>query len=83
MYKSKDPATPPETLINLFNTARRHLKYVYIGNTAGNAGQETVCSKCGTIVTERSGYSTRLKNLDGSGKCSACGNQVYRYFTLP
>ena len=83
MYKSKDPATPPETLINLFNTARRHLKYVYIGNTAGNAGQETVCSKCGTIVTERSGYSTRLKNLDGYGKCSACGNQVYRYFTLP
>ena len=83
MYKSKDPATPPETLINLYNTARRHLKYVYIGNTAGNAGQETVCSKCGTVVTERSGYSTRLINLDGSGKCSACGNLVYRYFTLP
>jgi len=83
MYKSKDPATPPETLDNLYETARRHLKYVYIGNTASNAGQETACSKCGTRVTERSGYNTRLMNLDGSGKCSACGNQVYRYFTLP
>jgi pyruvate formate lyase activating enzyme len=83
MYKSNDPATPPETLINLSDTARRYLKYIYIGNTAGDTGLDTACSKCGTIVTKRSGYDTRLMNLDGRGKCDACGNPVYRYFTLP
>jgi len=83
MYKSNDPATPQETLNTLSDIARRYLKYVYIGNTAGDTGQDTACSKCGTIVTKRSGYDTRLINLDGRGKCDACGNPVYRYFTLP
>lgn len=83
MYKRNEPPTPGETMTNLFDTARRYLKYVYIGNTAGNAGQDTLCSNCGTVVTKRSGYNTRLMNLDGRGTCEACGNKVYRFFTLP
>jgi pyruvate formate lyase activating enzyme len=83
MYKRNDPATSLETLTRLFETASGNLKYVYMGNTANDTGQDTLCSKCGKVVTRRSGYNTRLMNLDGMGKCIGCGNQVYRYFILP
>jgi pyruvate formate lyase activating enzyme len=83
MYKRDDPPTPQTTLTRLFETASKHLKYVYLGNTSGDSGQDTVCSKCGKVVTKRSGYNTRLMNLDREGKCLTCGNPLYRYFTLP
>jgi pyruvate formate lyase activating enzyme len=83
MYKRNDPATPQETLKMLFETASRHLKYVYLGNSAGDTGQDTSCSKCGKVVTKRSGYDIRLMNLDSKGKCKSCGNPVYRYFIFP
>jgi len=83
MYKSNEPATPTETLDNLYDTARRYLKYVYLGNTVSDNRQDTACSGCGTIVTKRSGYDTKIMNLDISGKCAGCGNQIYRYLTLP
>jgi len=83
MYKRNDPPTPQETLSRLFETASKNLKYVYMGNTPGEAGQDTHCSLCGKVVTKRTGYKTGLLNLDGTGKCTSCGNQVYRYFILP
>jgi pyruvate formate lyase activating enzyme len=82
MYKRDDPSTPQDTLSGLFEIASKHLKHVYIGNTTSNNGQDTRCTKCGTIVTSRSGYNTRLMNLDSKGNCSKCGNLVYRYFRL-
>jgi pyruvate formate lyase activating enzyme len=83
MYKRDDPATPYDTLTRLFDIASKHLKYVYTGNTSNSFGQDTVCSKCGTLVTRRSGYNTRLINLDNEGKCERCGNLIYRHFTFP
>jgi pyruvate formate lyase activating enzyme len=83
MYKRNDPPTSQEKLARLFETASRNLKYVYMGNTPGNTGQNTHCSQCGKVVTKRSGYSTELMNLDSAGMCSGCGNQIYRYFILP
>jgi pyruvate formate lyase activating enzyme len=83
MYKRNDPPTPQATLTRLFETASVNLKYVYMGNTPGDAGQNTHCSRCGKIVTKRTGYNTRLMNLDQTGRCSECGNQIYRYFILP
>lgn len=80
MYKRDDPPTPQATLTKLYETASKHLKYVYLGNTSYDDGQDTICSKCGKVVTKRSGYDTRLLNLDSEGKCLACGNPVYRYF---
>ncbi len=82
MYKRDDPVTPESTLTGLYDAASKHLKYVYIGNTSAAKGQDTACSKCGKIVTRRSGYNTRLINLDNKGKCTGCGNTVYRNFTF-
>lgn len=83
MYRRNDPATPQDTLERLHETALSKLRYVYLGNTHGESGQDTFCSKCGTVVTKRAGYSTRMMNLTGTGHCKKCGNLIYRYFTLP
>jgi pyruvate formate lyase activating enzyme len=81
MYKREDPATSVEKLTELFETASENLDYVYMGNTVSNTGENTCCPKCGTEVTIRSGYSTRLLNLDAEGKCISCGTLIYRHFT--
>ena len=83
MYKRDDPATPQATLTTLFDIASKYLKNVYMGNTSSTTGQDTMCSNCGTTVTKRSGYNTKLMNLDSEGRCSHCGNQVYPYFIFP
>jgi pyruvate formate lyase activating enzyme len=82
IYKRDDPVTPELTLTRLFDIASKYLKYVYVGNMSAGRGQDTYCSKCGRIVTKRSGYSTSILNLDREGKCSACGNLVYKNFNF-
>lgn len=83
MYKRDDPPTPEASLNKLSEVASTYLKYVYIGNASSESGQDTVCSKCGAIVTKRSGYKTKNVNIDGQGKCLKCSNPVYGYFTFP
>jgi pyruvate formate lyase activating enzyme len=77
-YKRDSPPTSEDTLIRLFNIASKNLNYVYTGNSNTKTGQNTSCPVCGTIVTIRSGYITNLLNLDAEGKCTSCGNQIYR-----
>jgi pyruvate formate lyase activating enzyme len=80
-YKRTDPATPPDTLNRHFEIASGRLKYVYMGNTASKAGQDTICPECKTLVTKRSGYQTRHVNVN-NGKCANCGKEIYRFFTF-
>lgn len=82
MHKRDDPSTPESLLQELSDIAAGNLDYVYTGNSQVNTRQDTHCRKCGTLVTNRSGYNTRIVNLDSEGKCINCGNQVYRYFTV-
>jgi len=80
-YKRDDPPTPRETLKILHETASKYLNYVYTGNITSSAWQDTRCRKCGTTVTERTGYATRLFNLDEKGRCIKCGITIYSYFS--
>jgi pyruvate formate lyase activating enzyme len=81
MYKRDDPATSEEIIRRLFNIAAEKLDYVYVGNTDSSEGQDTLCPKCKTLVTQRHGYSVKLSNLDIEGKCLSCGQVIYKYFT--
>lgn len=81
-YRRDDPPTSGKALTALYEAASAHLDYVYMGNINSDAGHDTKCKNCGTIVTKRSGYSTDLLNLDNEGSCISCGSRVYRYFTL-
>ena len=81
-YKRDNPPTTEASLKKLFDIASGNLDYVYMGNSHSNTGQNTSCSMCGTEVTIRSGFKTRLLNLDEDGKCTCCGNLVYKNFTF-
>ncbi|MBI5009737.1 MAG: AmmeMemoRadiSam system radical SAM enzyme [Bacteroidia bacterium] len=82
MYKRNDPPTPDETLLRLYEIASEKLDYVYIGNSRSDSGQNTNCPECGICVTLRSGYNTRLINIDAKGCCTGCGNLIYRNFSI-
>lgn len=51
------------------------LKYVYIGNVAGNAGENTYCPKCKKMLIERRGYFI-VQNDIVDGKCKFCGEKI-------
>jgi pyruvate formate lyase activating enzyme len=80
MFKRDDPVTPGSTLLRLYEIAAKYLKYVYIGNSRFEKGQDTRCPSCDTIITRRSGYHTEHLNVE-DGNCAKCGKEVYRYFT--
>ena len=82
MFRRNDPATSQETLNRLFEIALINLDHVYMGNTISDSGQNTSCPECGITVTIRSGYKTRLLNLDRAGKCTGCGTLIYKHFTF-
>jgi len=77
MYKmvSLNP-TPVQTLENARKIAMYcGLKYVYLGNIAGNPAENTYCPKCKRIVIARSGYMVQEINLV-DGKCKFCGEKI-------
>lgn len=77
MYKIKNlPSTPVKTLENARKIAREiGLHYVYLGNVAGNEGENTYCPSCGELLIRRIGYHI-VSNLVGNGKCPKCGHVI-------
>ncbi|MBC8436453.1 MAG: AmmeMemoRadiSam system radical SAM enzyme [Candidatus Omnitrophica bacterium] len=77
MYKmvSLTP-TPVETLQQARQIALDcGLKYVYIGNLAGNPAESTYCPHCKKILIERRGYFVVHNNIE-NGKCKFCGEKI-------
>lgn len=53
------------------------LRYVYLGNMAGDPAESTYCPKCGIKVVQRIGYEVTNTGLDPrSGKCKKCGLHI-------
>jgi len=70
------PPTPLEKLDEAYKIAKNvGLKYVYIGNVPGHAGESTICPNCGKIAIKRIGYEI-LENNIKDGKCGFCGNKI-------
>lgn len=51
------------------------LKYVYIGNLAGNPAESTYCPKCKKMLIERRGYFVLQNNIENR-KCKFCGEKI-------
>ena len=51
------------------------LRYVYIGNVAGNLAEDTICPKCQKVVIRRAGYMVTEINLV-EGRCKFCGEKI-------
>ncbi len=69
------PTTPIETLKEAYETARKHLYYVYIGNAPMEGSEDTYCPDCSNTLVERSGYNVKITGID-KDKCSNCGRKV-------
>lgn len=70
----------PATAIETLDRARRvaleaGLHYVYVGNVAGDEGENTYCPKDHTLLVGRNGYLITRYNLV-SGRCPACGTRI-------
>jgi len=70
-YRYTIPPTPPGTLRELAGVARRHLRYVYLGNI-GMEETDTRCGSCGSVLVRRRGYQVTASGLR-SGRCVRCG----------
>lgn len=51
------------------------LKYVYIGNLAGNPAENTYCPRCKKMLIERRGYFVSENDII-EGKCKFCGERI-------
>jgi pyruvate formate lyase activating enzyme len=77
LYKLTNlPSTPVESLERARNAAMEAgVKYAYIGNVPGHAGNHTYCSRCGEIVIGRVGYAIREFHIV-DGACEFCGEPI-------
>jgi pyruvate formate lyase activating enzyme len=79
-YQMTIPATPKETLENLFDLSKSYLPYSYLGNITSGKGSNTYCPSCENLLIERAGHSIKKRGLDKEGKCGKCGKQIFKYF---
>ena len=76
-YKIQNlPSTPPKILQRNREIATAEgLHYAYVGNVAGDPGENTYCHGCGKVVIERYGYYTKTR-LKENGLCPDCGKKI-------
>jgi pyruvate formate lyase activating enzyme len=70
----------PPTSVERLNTARQMamdigLRYVYVGNLAGNPGENTYCPKCKKQIIERHVNIVKQMSIV-NGKCKWCGEKI-------
>jgi len=51
------------------------LWFVYEGNVPGSGGEDTFCPGCGSLLIQRSGFSSRQVAMQG-GCCEQCGAAI-------
>lgn len=73
-YKLKAPATPIETLTELYDLAKQKLQHVYLGNVSDEKRSTTYCANCNTPLISRNHYQTEILALDAEGNCKKCGS---------
>ncbi|UCF31939.1 MAG: AmmeMemoRadiSam system radical SAM enzyme [bacterium] len=70
------PPTPVSTLEKVRAAAlSTGLRFVYIGNVPGHAGQHTSCPGCGKPIIVRTGFMVEAVHMS-DGRCTFCGSPV-------
>ena len=69
-------ATPVDTLIRFRERAMAEgIRYVYLGNVPGHAGNHTFCHHCKRLLVERQGYHITAFHI-AAGRCRFCGTPI-------
>ncbi len=80
MYRRNNPPTPAPTITKLKAVAGEYLDYVYTGNMAErDAGSDTFCPSCHSVVVRRSGYRTSVTGLTDDGRCGRCSEEIMKW----
>ena len=75
-YSYNKPPTDVSFMIDVCQSAKNSLRYIYCGNISGHADtQQTYCLFCGAQLISRSGYQVSVQGLDGN-TCSSCGKKT-------
>ena len=69
-------STPINILLDLYEIAKKHLKYVYLGNVFDIDRDTTYCDQCFNPLIVREPGRTLVSGLDKLGNCTKCGNHV-------
>ena len=75
-YKQTIASTPEQTLLELFEIAKKKLHFVYLGNINSSIGNHTYCPSCGIELIQRSGYHVHVLQALQNGKCSNCNQPI-------
>lgn len=68
--------TPMTTLIQFRELAMAQgIRYVYLGNVPGHAGNHTFCHGCKKLLVERQGYHIATMHIEG-GHCPFCHTAI-------
>jgi len=74
---SNVPPTPVETIVKARDTAvKEGIRYVYVGNVPGDAGENTYCPFCKQLLIERYGYDITQWHLTDDNHCQKCGKSI-------
>lgn len=73
-YRYSAPPTEQSFLLEAYKIAKEKLPFVYLGNIEIHGASNSYCSNCSSLLIERSGYSTEVRNLDGQ-ICSTCNKR--------
>ncbi len=76
-YRFHAPPTPLATLERAYEIGHSAgLRYVYLGNVPGGAGEQTVCPGCGLRLAVRVGLSLVRCDVTPQGRCPRCGQTI-------
>ncbi len=68
--------TPENSIFKALQVGKeKGIQYLYGGNIPSDTWAHTHCHQCGSLLIERSGYSTRIINLE-AGKCGDCKTAI-------
>ena len=74
-YQASPPTDPEMISRYLEKAVEKGLKYAYAGNLRNGRWETTSCPECETTLINRSGYSTRIKQLI-AGNCGHCQRPI-------
>lgn len=80
-HKLQDPPTPTHTMQAFLDLAREKIHYVYPGNNP-QLENHSYCPGCGTMLIERSFYSTKITGLSSDGHCTSCNTKIKGEFKI-
>jgi pyruvate formate lyase activating enzyme len=84
-FQMKIASTPINLLLDLYEIAKKHLKYVYLGNVFDSVRDTTYCDKCNSTLIIREPGKVSITGLDIQGNCTKCGNHIldHAYYERP